>query len=572
MRESGSETRNPARIDDFGEHIPGARKDESTRGLARGMNADPQYAGTLAVAWPLPQWSRIAAAHAEKGRDRVDLATVRALRDQLRTRSGRNFERASATTLAPKRFGLRALALGILEERWNPQEALEAISERSAYVAQEAEKLAVLYAEVGHGTDLAGTRIDSRPDGSRWFIRRRANHRTTSTSGATLVDAARELAVILASEREARKNGSDRGRASPYSVRYVEEDGEKVYGVYRRIAGRWTKVRECGGLAEARRIVGEDTEKLDQWWEAWRTIPAERRKENAARSPAGGHGTSEPADFEAQFGFRGVQFGNWVENARRKADLMETSEALCDLARVLGWPERALSLGGRLGLAFGARGRGGAQGVRAHYEPLQRVVAISKPSGPGTLAHEWFHALDHHVTLLADRSGFATEELGRTPDDTELGGLAAALAAYGAALRTSRMAARSKRLDTRRPRSNPYWGTVRELAARAFEAWVVDRLAELGIRNDYLVNFKPPEEWPGTKEMDQGYPYPYADERLELAPYIARIGWSGGRMAERWTTEAGEAVRRGSAADEPRSADANMEKAAGDALSRARSR
>ena len=37
-------------------------------------------------------------------------------------------------------------------------------------------------------------------------------------------------------------------------------------------------------------------------------------------------------------------------------------------------------------------------------------------------------------------------------------------------------------------------------------------------------------------------PYPYKDERLSLAPHIARIGSGGARTAARWAAEAGEAL------------------------------
>ena len=548
MTATATEAPAGARIDDFGEHIPGARKDMTARGIARGIDADPQCTATLAVAWPLPQWSRVAAEHAAAGRARFDLATMRAMRDQLRTEAGRAFERAAADSVGPRRYGLRGLALGVLEDRWTAEAALGAVAGQSPGVAERCETLAVLYAEIGHETDLSGCTVDARRDRTRWFVAHWANNTPTRANGATLHEAARELKAILGAKRE---RAAARGcrKKNPYAVRYLTRGREKVYGVYRRASGRWTRVRECGSLAEARRAMHEDVEVLDRWWDAWRNVPAERRAKNAARTPWGGYGTAEPEEFTAQFGFRGVQFGNWVENGRRRKDLLETSEALSDLARVLGWPERALSLGGRLGLAFGARGQGGPLRVRAHYEPLQRVVAISKPAGPGTLAHEWFHALDHHAMLTAIPArraagghGYASEQQSALTAGTALGDLIAALTAYGAAFGNGALAGRSARLDLRRPRSKPYWSTVRELAARAFEAWVVDRLAQLGIRNDYLVNFVPAEEWTGETDLDQGYPYPYKDERFSLAPHIAGIGSGGARTAARWADEAGEAL------------------------------
>lgn len=97
-------------------------------------------------------------------------------------------------------------------------------------------------------------------------------------------------------------------------------------------------------------------------------------------------------DFLETFGFRGVQFGNWLPNGERQQVLNLGYEALMDLAEVLGWEPKALSLDGTLGIAFGSRGAGR---YAAHYEPGQRVINMTKISGAGSLAHEFAHALDH---------------------------------------------------------------------------------------------------------------------------------------------------------------------------------
>jgi hypothetical protein len=75
---------------------------------------------------------------------------------------------------------------------------------------------------------------------------------------------------------------------------------------------------------------------------------------------------------------------------------------LHDLADTLGIPAETLSLGGQLGLAFGARGKGRAA---AHYEPGKLVINLTKLSGAGTLAHEWGHALDHYFGQLDSDQG-----------------------------------------------------------------------------------------------------------------------------------------------------------------------
>lgn len=98
-------------------------------------------------------------------------------------------------------------------------------------------------------------------------------------------------------------------------------------------------------------------------------------------------------DFRKAFGFRGIEFGNYAASDERQKHVNQAYDALHDLAGVLGIPPNAISLNGTLGLAFGARGSGK---TAAHYEPGKMVINITKVNGPGALAHEWGHALDHY--------------------------------------------------------------------------------------------------------------------------------------------------------------------------------
>lgn len=100
-------------------------------------------------------------------------------------------------------------------------------------------------------------------------------------------------------------------------------------------------------------------------------------------------------DFMDTFGFRGVEFGNWNNQVDRQEVMNHAFDGLLDLADLLGIPPAAISLEGDLALAFGARGQG-LTGARAHYEPKRGVINLTKMSGAGALAHEWFHALDHY--------------------------------------------------------------------------------------------------------------------------------------------------------------------------------
>ncbi len=106
-------------------------------------------------------------------------------------------------------------------------------------------------------------------------------------------------------------------------------------------------------------------------------------------------GDIKDSAFTEVFGFRGVEFGNWNNQAERQELLNDAYDGLLDLAEVLGIPPKALSLNGEMALAFGARGHG-LSSARAHYEPNKVVINLTKENGAGSLAHEWLHALDHY--------------------------------------------------------------------------------------------------------------------------------------------------------------------------------
>jgi hypothetical protein len=68
-------------------------------------------------------------------------------------------------------------------------------------------------------------------------------------------------------------------------------------------------------------------------------------------------------------------------------------------------PKTFISLSGSLAVAFGARGVGRAA---AHYEPARKVINLTRMSGAGFVAHEFFHAIDdylgEHVKTLSKRA------------------------------------------------------------------------------------------------------------------------------------------------------------------------
>ncbi|QQZ64579.1 hypothetical protein JI735_34695 (plasmid) [Paenibacillus sonchi] len=105
-------------------------------------------------------------------------------------------------------------------------------------------------------------------------------------------------------------------------------------------------------------------------------------------------GVNNPEDLIEHYGFRGIQFGRWMEDAAGKFHVLCSGNAWADLADILSIPRKCISIYGKLGLAFGSRGSGNAS---AHYEPLNNVMNLTKFRGGGSQCHEWAHALDFNL-------------------------------------------------------------------------------------------------------------------------------------------------------------------------------
>jgi len=101
--------------------------------------------------------------------------------------------------------------------------------------------------------------------------------------------------------------------------------------------------------------------------------------------------------FMDAFGFRAIEYGNWLAQRERQVVLNHAFDSFMDLANALQLPPSAMSLGGDLAIAFGARGTGGKGAAMAHYEPGRNVINLTKISGAGSVAHEWGHAFDYYL-------------------------------------------------------------------------------------------------------------------------------------------------------------------------------
>ena len=291
------------------------------------------------------------------------------------------------------------------------------------------------------------------------------------------------------------------------------------FSMYQTSAGKYfispkgksgIKLLEFDNSADAWAAYG-DSEKLGKIYEELKKFPSERRDWNRPRLGEDWRGGQDmtPEAFGEVFPFRGVEFGNWVNQLERAACLNECADALNDLAGVIGIRPEAVALGGSLAWAFGSRGVGKAL---AHYEPARRVVNLTKKKGNGCVAHEWFHALDNYMMIKAGKPSLMAVSDTHAYGEAEKSPIFEAAKALKNALLKSDMYTRSRRIDAFR--SAPYWATVTEMAARGFEAVVFYALQDAGLCNDYLVSIKEATDY----TRSECYPYPTREEAAELAP------------------------------------------------------
>lgn len=531
-------------ISDFGQKIGGAKKD-TWRSYADNIQlaTDTDFlAQPLSKVWPTPNYKKMVG----EGVDSYMVAFIRAVRESIPNKPKSSYK---VRSWAQRSIAARNLCADLLTGKETPESAKSILSGDSK-LAPLAHKIA-LYELLGHEHSLANLDIglhsysryqgvDYRPAKLLWVL---SEKRSKSSWPKDLLSADSYQALMnsILDQREtlfpsadgiSRDSNASHAKTPPFIIfsERAGHDASKQYFVGKQIGRHYAKLAgPYGEVSTARDYREQNQSTLEERLAQYKEIPELRRilnEERIGRDYRQGVNIT-PEAFSDAFGFKGVEFGNWVEQARRQDDLNNAFDALMDLAKVTDLPPKALSLNGELSLAFGARGSGGANPAAAHYEPSHLVINLTKNQGAGSLAHEWWHALDHYFSRENGQAlGFITEVIPKGATAIERASSEAAIRpevfkAFSdvvQAIDQSIFARRSGLLDLKRTKD--YWSTRIELSARAFESYVVTRLNEEGFSNDYLANIVSQAQWDGSIKAPIGilahtsssYPYPTAVE------------------------------------------------------------
>jgi len=196
---------------------------------------------------------------------------------------------------------------------------------------------------------------------------------------------------------------------------------------------------------------------------------------------------------------RGLQYGNSMTDDERVHHTAKSAEAFVDLADALGVPDEAIGMKGKLGLAFGARGRAGA---KAHFESAGNVINMTRKNGSGSLAHEWAHFLDFNS---GERMGTAASSQRNDNHKKLQTAWAAAKQRIGESVR-ERYEGFSAKV---RQKEYEYWTSDVEMFARYSERLVQSNLHKEGRDNTYLVGLNKSGHswWPSDAELEKARPH-----------------------------------------------------------------
>lgn len=523
-----------SKVDDFGEKLEGARKD-MVRAMAKEYSDDELASLPLSKIWPITDVNLI--------ENKTAAAIAWTARDEIPSKPRKPYALKVWVGKVKILRDIGRIVSKALEV--NPELMLQKL--KDAQLGQFKSKVALLEAIDRDAWKRIG-KVEEYPNAYSYvdgvkqikpMVRIDVDGVTTTYEASSVADVIDNVNEKLGKEKQEKRMAFE-VRGSSKGGYFINKKGDKNY----------TKLKTFDSSKEAFEFLRNNYDEVVAAWDATKDRlnvkeSDVRNKENRPRTGEdyrkGKDVSSE--EFATTFGFRGIQFGEWVKQGGKDNDrqgaLNAAYDALMDLANIINVPPKALSLEGTLGLSFGARGKGSAA---AHFEPGNLVINLTKTQGAGTLAHEWFHALDNYfsrkrggeksmaevksqqayregnyitykpeplyIHKVMGGKGVTAATLKRRQEQNPTASylkqenwikdpkhpegvrpeVEQRFADLVDALNTSPMKQRARSIDGVKEGTDGYWSRIIELGARAFENYVIHKMQLNGYDNDYLAN------------------------------------------------------------------------------------
>ena len=281
----------------------------------------------------------------------------------------------------------------------------------------------------------------------------------------------------------------------PYGVGFL--GGPKKHRE-RVILARYRTKPEAERLLRKRPALLKAEKEWHSWPQGhWRSLIACARWEPSRKGPKRRNRPVRIEDFQEAFNPRAITFGAWVPKKERQRMLNVLYESGLDIAELLGIPAQALFLNGRIGLALGCAGNRNHRW--AHYTHAQKFICLSRSKGGGSIAHEWFHALDY----------ITQEETGKWLHNDIIVPIQRLQSIPQ--LRQLSYIGRCQKFERRSIKYWVYFAAHKELAARACDALLAYRAQQRGWEGTPGIPLPNWEEWIEKGMADQ-YHYPTPEE------------------------------------------------------------
>ena len=213
------------------------------------------------------------------------------------------------------------------------------------------------------------------------------------------------------------------------------------------------------------------------------------------------------AQLQTHFSFRTVASDSSA--TLKQHEITAVAHAFADMADVLHLPDKQIGVFSTLALSVD-----GTQQKRSgtHYDRNKQMLSLTHGKSGGLLAEKWFSAFDN---LLYSAATGQKKDVCLTEISEGKGKINHAFQNLMTAItekedKTPSDYLRHAQLLDGEKAANPYWARKRNLAARAFQAYVSDKLESLGRKNTLLC-FKPDNTLYKTRTPAQGIPKPYPE-------------------------------------------------------------